>query len=75
MKRQIDAHVLSVLPYLRFIAGGGGGGEVFVYLPRKKMSLCATDGRTDESRKKRANDFVFAQEHRGRERVAAKDKE
>ena len=71
MKRQIDAHVLSVLPYLRFIAGGGGG-EVFVYLPRKKMSLCATDGRTDESRKKRANDFVFAQEHRGRERESGR---
>ena len=47
-----------------------------MYLPPEKMSLCATDPQTndeDESRKKCANDFVFAQE--ASKRVAARDKE
>ena len=50
-----------------------------MYLPPEKMSLCATDPQTtdeDESRKKCANDFVFAQEARTEsKRVAARDKE
>ena len=70
----LTVFLLSSLPYLRFIVWRGG---VFlcIYLQRKCLCVRPTRRRTDEdeSRKKCANDFVFAQE--ASKRVAARDKE